>query len=121
MNEVLKSISEKVTHEDRKLSKQVQECAAESFRCLRQVCALNSDVQSSLPSCVDLLENTKTIIEKVLSLDPHVDSESVLKCAVQFLGNACVSNAANQKIIWEIFFQLFRYVCMYVSVDNVLV
>lgn len=108
MNEVLKSLSEKLVHEDEKLSRQAQECTAEAFRCLRQACAVNSELQSLVSSCVDLLANTKSIIEKMISLDPQGDSENVLKCAAQFLGNACVSNITNQKIIWDMFFPLFR-------------
>ncbi|CAL1544831.1 unnamed protein product [Lymnaea stagnalis] len=108
MNEVLKSLSEKISHNDDKISKPVQACAAECFRCLRQACALNSELQKTLSSCLDILENTKIITERIISVDAHKDNENVLKCAAQFLGNACVSNTANQKIIWELFLNQFR-------------
>ncbi|XP_005104222.2 ataxin-10, partial [Aplysia californica] len=107
LNEVLKSLAEKLGS-DSEDSKVLQGCAAESFRCLRQACALNSDVQSGLSSCPDLLENTKLIIEKVHSLDSKSDSENVLKCSAQFLGNTCASNTENQKLIWDMFIQQLR-------------
>ncbi|XP_055882616.1 ataxin-10-like isoform X3 [Biomphalaria glabrata] len=108
MNEILKNLSEKINHSDDNILQPVQECAAECFRCLRQACALNSQIQSGLSSFMDILENTKIITEKIISVDAQKDSENVLKCAIQFLGNACVSNATNQKAIWELFINQFR-------------
>lgn len=108
MNETLKCLCEKIGNNDDNQSKQVQACAAEGFRCLRQACALNPEVQNSISSCVDLLENVKTITEKILSIDAQKDSENVIKCATQFLGNACVSNTQNQKVLWDLFLNQFR-------------
>ncbi|KAH9493188.1 hypothetical protein Btru_022163 [Bulinus truncatus] len=108
MNEILKCLSEKINHNEGCVSQSIHECAAECFRSLRQACAHNSDIQSDLSECMDILENTKSITEKIITLDSQKDSENVLKCAIQFLGNACVSNGNNQKLIWELFINQFR-------------
>lgn len=86
----------------------IKECAAECFRCMRQVCALNSDAQSSISSCTDLLENSKSIVDNVLKNNSENDSSGILKCAMQFAGNACVSNVSNQRLIWTTFNTLFK-------------
>ncbi|GFO06355.1 ataxin-10-like [Plakobranchus ocellatus] len=93
---------------DEGIPENIAGCAAECFRCLRQACALNKEVQENLSTHPNILAQTKAIIEKSISFDPHSDKDNVLKCATQFLGNACVSNAANQKVAWKTFLQLFR-------------
>lgn len=108
-NEILKLIAEKLSSIlSNGTTEPVKECAAECFRCLRQVCALNSDVQSGISSCVDLLENAKIIVDKVLKEDLEDDSVGVLKCAMQFAGNACVSNTENQRLMWATFNSHFK-------------
>ena len=108
VNESLESMISAIQQQDEGVPTSITTCAAECFRCLRQACALNPEIQSKINSYATLLSNAKIIMGKVISSDPDSDKENVLKCAAQFLGNACVSNPENQKVVWNTFLQLFR-------------
>ncbi|RUS91242.1 hypothetical protein EGW08_000954, partial [Elysia chlorotica] len=108
MEKSLESMREAIPQGEGGIPTNLATCAAECFRCLRQSCALNAQLQSNINSYTALLSNAKIIMEKVISSDPDSDKENVLKCAAQFLGNACVSNPENQKVVWNTFLQLFK-------------
>ncbi|GFS26582.1 ataxin-10 [Elysia marginata] len=104
----LQAIVSAISQQDSSFPTNIASCASECFRCLRQSCALNSEIQSNLNSYASLLNNAKTVMEKVIASHPDTDQENILKCVAQFLGNACVSNSENQRHVWNTFLHLFR-------------
>ena len=105
MNELLKCFAEKFSS-----SGILEECVTSCFRCLRQACALNAQVRDQLTSCPDLLTNTKVILQTKYSQNAESDSQNMLKCCVQFLGNACADSAENRKLIWSTVSDKLRFV-----------
>jgi len=78
-------------------------CVADCFRCLRQACGTNHEIQRLIGAHTDLLNNTKLVLVKVLSFQCQSNAHiSILKCGIQFLGNACV-HSNNRRVVWNCF------------------
>ncbi|XP_054279068.1 ataxin-10-like [Macrosteles quadrilineatus] len=68
------------------------------FRSLRNNCAVNSEVQSSLAE-LSVLNDANLAINK--SLDKRGDDWTLcLRISAQFLGNLIVNNPKTQRIVW---------------------
>lgn len=126
MEASLQAVVTAVSKQNSEFPADVASCASECFRCLRQSCALNSEIQGHLKSSTSLLRSTRTVMEKLLASNPDSDQENLLKSATQFLGNACAANTDNQNLVWNMFLHLFKplllhpdtklcdYICMVV-------
>lgn len=77
------------------------ESLADCFRDLRNICAVDPSIQTTLATDTMAIADTCMVFRRIMSKPKYEDGTLVLRLGVQFLGNLIVNNENTQQIVWS--------------------